>query len=1053
MKRFTLFIIVSALLLGNAAAQITREFRNTPLTDALRTIEQSQKEYTISILADGLAALRTSAKVKNLSAPDAVRLVCKGLPVKVKVDGHKINVQRKRGKAQDKGAQKNKRIYGLVKDNITQEILYDVNVSVYSGTTLVAETKTYRNYRPTDTSDYGYWLASIPAQGGLLHFVFKKDGYEESVQDYNIKPFKNMEQMRFAFNANMQRTRRDYMLNGVTVKATQVKFYHKGDTVIYNADAFQLAEGSMLDNLIKQLPGAELSDAGEITINGRHVDALLLNGEDFFKGKNKILLENLPAYMVKNIKVYDHLDALQQAMGRRDGDYVLDVNLKKQYSIGWIGNVEAGYGTEDRYLARLFALRFTDASRVSLYANFNNLNDTHKPGETSNWTPETMPTGLLAQKAGGVDYLIKPKHTNKKFSGNAELKYTDADNYSENTVENYLSEGNTFVRKRASNRSDNLAFSTSHRWEFQQSDGVSGIKIMPSLEYNRYNRHNNNLSATFGGDPFVYADSRALLDSIYTMQGDNLLRLMLNRYIQEAKYKGWKNTSSLFASATRYDAGMIYGIGGEIEYNTQKDLTFSQYHVQYPNQTQASSDFQNNYTHDKPNRRLAYSINPYLYFRFNKEMSLQVAADLGQKIRWREYSRYNLDALSEWAEDTEHRLGELPSETEFMLQAVDQQNSYDLREYDNYQKVYVNYQYDHLRQKKDTIRSLITVFMQMPITYHHYRLDYTRGNVYSGITRRNAILLDPYFLVRYQWHNRERSIEYQYNLNQSAPNMTSLIEVENTIDPLNTYTGNSRLKNKSTHNMSLLYQSNNPKKESNFSTRLSYNTTVNAIAYAYTYDRTTGKRCYKPQNVDGNYMLAADINYSRPLDKRKRLTLNTITHAKLDHGVDYISEDADIAPMRSSVNTWWGTETIRLNYKLGKHSIGAKGYIGIGHTSSSREDFQSLTLYDFNYGLTALVQLPAAFQLSTDLTMYSRRGYANSSANTNDLVWNARLSKTFTKSGITFALDGFDILGQLSNISQVLNSQGRTETWRNTLHSYVMAHVVYRLNKKPKKDK
>ena len=83
--------------------------------------------------------------------------------------------------------------------------------------------------------------------------------------------------------------------------------------------------------------------------------------------------------------------------------------------------------------------------------------------------------------------------------------------------------------------------------------------------------------------------------------------------------------------------------------------------------------------------------------------------------------------------------------------------------------------------------------------------------------------------------------------------------------------------------------------------------------------------------------------------------------------------------------------------------------------------------------------------------MYSRRGYANAGSNTNDLVWNARISKTIPKLGITLALDGFDILGNLSNISQMLNSQGRTETYRNSLPRYVMLHAIYRLNKKPKK--
>ncbi|MBR1917033.1 MAG: outer membrane beta-barrel protein, partial [Bacteroidaceae bacterium] len=572
------------------------------------------------------------------------------------------------------------------------------------------------------------------------------------------------------------------------------------------------------------------------------------------------------------------------------------------------------------------------------------------------------------------------------------------------------------------------------------------------FDYSRYNRFGSNLSATFGSDPFSYADSRALLDSIYTMQGDNLRRIMLNRYIRETKYKGWKNTSSLFIELTKYNGVMIYGLQGDIEHTAQKDLTFSRYNLAYPNHQQNSIVYQNTYTHDHPNRKLSYSLNPFLYFKLNQNMSLQVAGEVGQRIRKHEYSRYNLEALSEWADDTEHVLGELPSETELMLHVVDQQNSYHLKEYDNYQSAYVNYQYDTYKQTDNGMHSW-NVFLQIPVTRHHYRLDYTRGAVYSGISRRNAILLDPTFKLQYNWKNEvtDHSIEYNYKLTQTTPNMTNLIEVENTTDPLNIYTGNSKLRNISKHYMYLLYQANDPKKETNFSTRLTYNTTVNAIAYAYTYDRTTGIRRYRPQNVDGNYLLAADINYSRPLDKRKRITLNTITHAKLDHGVDYISEDAAIAPMRSSVNTWWGTETIRLNYKLGKHTIGAKGYLGIGHVTSSREGFDAFTLCDFNYGLTTTVKLPCNFEISTDLTMYSHRGYATGSSNTNDLVWNARITKSLPKHGLVFMLDGFDILNQLSNISQVINSQGRTETYRNSLPRYIMAHVIYRLNKKPKK--
>lgn len=94
-------------------------------------------------------------------------------------------------------------------------------------------------------------------------------------------------------------------LKEVTVQATKVKFYHRDDTLVYNADAFVMAEGSMLDDIIRQLPGVELKENGQILVNGRFVESLLLNGKDFFKGNRELMLKNLAAYTVKDIEVYE----------------------------------------------------------------------------------------------------------------------------------------------------------------------------------------------------------------------------------------------------------------------------------------------------------------------------------------------------------------------------------------------------------------------------------------------------------------------------------------------------------------------------------------------------------------------------------------------------------------------------------------------------------------------------------------------------------------------------------------------------------------------------
>lgn len=131
-------------------------------------------------------------------------------------------------------------------------------------------------------------------------------------------------------------------LKEVVVTASKVKFYARGDTMVYNADAFLLPEGTMLDVLIKQLPGVEIRDGGEIYVNGKYVESLLLNGSDFFDGNKQLMLKNLASYTVKDISVYDKMSEksklAEQNLG--DSEYVMDVKLKRDYMSGFVGNIE-----------------------------------------------------------------------------------------------------------------------------------------------------------------------------------------------------------------------------------------------------------------------------------------------------------------------------------------------------------------------------------------------------------------------------------------------------------------------------------------------------------------------------------------------------------------------------------------------------------------------------------------------------------------------------------------------------------------------------------------
>ena len=287
-------------------------------------------------------------------------------------------------------------------------------------------------------------------------------------------------------------------------------------------------------------------------------------------------------------------------------------------------------------------------------------------------------------------------------------------------------------------------------------------------------------------------------------------------------------------------------------------------------------------------------------------------------------------------------------------------------------------------------------------------------------------------------------------MRQSAPDMLDLLDIMDNEDPLNIYHGNPELKKTTVHTFSFDHSNNSPRKQRTFGAYAAYTITQNAKAMGYIYDRSTGIRDYRPENVNGNYYVYGGVNYSMPFDVKRRFTFSTYTFAQLYHGVDLISTEASVPPLRSTVNTYWVTETMRLDYRMRKITLGAKAYCSWNRATSGREGFVPFTVWDFNYGPTVQVELPWNIQIVSDLTIYSRRGYDDPAANTNDVVWNARLSKRILNGGLTFSVDAFDILGQLSNLTQTVNSQGRFETFRDVTPRYVMFHAIYRLNIKPK---
>ena len=355
------------------------------------------------------------------------------------------------------------KVWGYLVDEVTQQPVYNPKVTI-----IRAEDSSDTIRVQTVSGDYSgfprsFIIFTITKPGEYI-IECEADGYETAYITWSLTKLKKNESnitLDKPWYIRKARKKKDHQLGEVVVRATKVKFYTKGDTVVYNADAFELAEGSMLDALIKQLPGVELKEGGEITVQGRRVDELLLNGRDFLNSDRKVMLDNLPSYMVKNIKVFEKTDFMRELMGDTvHKNLAMDVRLKKEYSIGLIGNAEAGVGTDHRFLARLFGLRFTPNSSLTFFANANNLSDNREPGNQGDWSPLMQATGVNTHYEGGAKYQYT--NTNVRYKGNIKMSHDDSKSRSYTNSENFLPSGNTFGRIFSNNNYHNTSFNTNH---------------------------------------------------------------------------------------------------------------------------------------------------------------------------------------------------------------------------------------------------------------------------------------------------------------------------------------------------------------------------------------------------------------------------------------------------------------------------------------------------------------------------------------------------------------------------------------------------------------
>lgn len=913
-------------------------------------------------------------------------------------------------------------LWGHVYDHVTHHAISGAKATLMLADSTIVDSVTCGYYTGGYYGTDANYCFSIPRKPQQYIIKVTHPDYDPCFVDYEVKkPGRNtFFDAPWHYMNRKKNTTTDitatHHLGEVVVKGTRIKMAYKNDTIVYNASAFQLPEGSMLDALIRQMPGVELKNDGSILVNGEKVDFLTLNGKDFFKGKNKVMLENLPMYAVENVKVYRKSTEKSEWLGRdvEKKDFVMDVHLKREYNQGYMANAEAAGGSDDRYIGRIFGLRFTDASRISAFVNTNNVNETRRPGQNGEWTPEkALDNGMNKSVQSGFDLNIDDKKKRWDENITANLEYNRKQWNATELRETFSSEGSLF--------------GSSHEW--------GGNKVKGGNVTHRF-RWKNMFSP---------------------------LKLTLEQWVQWGRSESdnhtetaqWQNTDTLNLTRGNTSASQPY---------TWKMGATNILNYRMPWGDDLELNLMATYTRERGGEELTSTLYHYPHWQRKVLVGRRVRNIPANQYQLNAQAAYTIHALNNWnyqfsamaaqafyRTDQQHALAD-----SLGLMHADPANT---QRYNTLMRNgFLTLQTYYSKQEGDRYTWFdmsVSGFLKSDrIDYHHALLD-TIARYTDRFVTYNAN-----FVRNTARHGYEVRLMTSVS---SVNHVRERIPIYSTVDPLLITLHNPHLGHSRNHHLLWTLRTTVPERQQNLTLNGRASITLNKMGLRQGYNTTTGAFTQMLDNVSRpSWNLNQEAHFNRPLDTKKRLTVDV--HSRIsyeeDNDFDVVQYTAsDTQPKEallksapySTVRTLYNTEDLRFNYRINHFDISATGNFAYRHSMSDRANFSTLNIFEYNYGLALNYRLPWKLQLAADAKMYSRRGYYSQAMNTNDLVCNASLSKSFQKESIAVSLEAFDIFHQLSSTEYTLNAQGRVESWRKSIPSYLMLHLSWRWSHMPKK--
>lgn len=840
-----------------------------------------------------------------------------------------------------------------------------------------------------------FTLKNVKKGSYLLHITFI--GYDPLYQPLQITGKKNPVNV-----GKLELSNGAIELGEAVVIGKAPEVTVRNDTVEYNADSYKVTEGSVLEDLLKKMPGVEVDSEGKITVNGKEVKKVMVDGKEFFSDDPKVASKNLPAKMIDKLQVLDKKSDMAQMTGFDDGEEetVINLTVKPGMKQGWFGNAYGGYGSKDRYEGNAMVNRFVNNDQITFMGGANNTNNMGFSDLASTMFSGMgggggrrggfgAGSGITSSGNAGLNFSKEFKPDKLTLGGNTRYSHSDNDARSKSDRQNILpGDSSSYDNSEAMSRTKSDNFGVDFRLEWKP-DTMTQLIFRPSFSLSH--SMNDNFS-----DATTLDNER---DTVNTNKSSNY-----------SESNGYNLNASIDFSRKLNNKGRVFSAtlsgGNSDSYSDGMNRS----DIVYFNQTDALKnsiiDQRSRYDNKGFNYRAYVSwVEPIGHNNF-----IQATYSISQRKQEALKNVYNQDA-------------------DGIYNVLDSAYSQSYR--NNFISQRASLSFKSQREKFN-----YTIGLNLDPSYSSSE-NFVGDTTLSKITRK-VVNLSPMAQFNYMFDKRT-NLRIMYNGRTSQPSMTQLQPVADISDPTNITVGNPDLNPRYTNNVFIRFQQFTPEKQRAFMIMANGSYIINDIVSYTSYNQETGVKTTTYKNVNGNYSGNVRMMLNTPL-KNKKFSINSMTMASFANSNGYINEEKNTN--RNLILSERGGIDFRSSYL----DLGVNGNIRYNATSNSLQKENNQNTFNYGAGGYTTIYLPLNFKIESDVNWSTNSGYGDGFKQ-NEVLWNASASKSFLKNNQgTLRFKIYDILQQRSNISRSVTASYIQDSEYNTLGSYFMVHFIYRFS-------